>query len=110
MVKVKSKVKGLFKSLNNACMPAYLYFYISVISIIILAIQNVGNKQVYCMGPYECIVPDTNLIFILELLYVVFWTWILNLICKSGHTNIAWFIFLLPVILMFLAMLVLLFR
>ena len=38
------KSSKLLSSVNNSCMPAYLYFYISVLSIIILAIQNIGNK------------------------------------------------------------------
>lgn len=104
------KSSGLLSSVNNACMPAYLYFYISVVTIIILAIQNIGNKHAFCAGPYECSVPDTTLVFIIQLLYVVFWTWVLASICRLGYTKVAWFIFLLPVILMFLGLLILLFR
>ena len=31
----------------------------------------------------------------------MFWTWILNLMCKDGHKNIAWFLVLLPFIMIF---------
>lgn len=101
---------NLLNHVNNSCMPAYLYFYISLLAIIVLAIQNIGNKHMYCAGPYECSVPDTTLVFIMKLIYIIFWTWILSLICKAGYSKVAWFIFLFPVILMLLMMIVLLFR
>ncbi len=102
--------RSSFPSLNNTCMPAYLYFYISLLVLIVIAIQNIGNKHSYCVGPYDCDVPDTMLVFIVKLLYIIFWTWLLHVICKAGYTKIAWFIFLLPIILMFLAILILLFN
>jgi hypothetical protein len=41
------------------------------------------------------------LVFIIKLIYILFWTWVLNLICKDGHTNISWLLVLLPFILLF---------
>ena len=43
-----------------------------------------------------------------KLLYILFWTWILNLMCKAGATEIAWFLVLLPLIIFFLLISVLL--
>jgi hypothetical protein len=42
------------------------------------------------------------LVFIVKLIYIFFWTWILNLMCKDGHSEISWFLVLLPFILYFL--------
>ena len=72
-----------FTGLRKLCTPAYVYLVISVIFIIIAAIQNYGNINVYCLGSYSCDVSSTFLIFIIKLLYVLFWTWILNLICRA---------------------------
>lgn len=88
--------------LRNLCTPAYVYLVISVLAIIIMIIQNYGNVNTYCVGSYSCSVTSTVLIFIIKVLYVLFWTWILNLICRSGSPNIAWFLVLLPFILFFL--------
>jgi len=41
------------------------------------------------------------MIFIIKVVYILFWTWILNLMCKDGYTNIAWFLVLLPFVLLF---------
>lgn len=87
--------------LKNLCTPAYVYLVISVLAIVIMIVQNYGNVNTYCVGSYSCSVTSTILIFIIKALYVLFWTWILNLICRSGSPNIAWFLVLLPFILFF---------
>ena len=63
--------------------------------------QNGGNTHTYCMGSYECPVHSTSLIFFMEFLYVAFWTFVLDSICKAGHKRFSWFLVLLPFILFF---------
>lgn len=89
-------------NIRNWCTPAYFYFIISTIAILIMSIQNYGNTNVYCLGDYSCGVTSTFLIFVIKVLYVLFWTWILNLICKSGYESVSWFLFLLPYVIMFI--------
>lgn len=89
-------------SFRNWCTPAYFYFIISIFAIIIMTIQNFGNTNVYCLGDYTCGVTSTFLIFIIKMLYVLFWTWILNLLCKNGYESISWFLVLLPYVVMFI--------
>ena len=92
------------KSLKELCTPAYVYFILSVIGIVASAIQNMGNKSVYRMGMFSARVPSTILVFLVKIVYILFWTWILNLICKDGHKEIAWFLVLIPFILLFVIM------
>ena len=89
-------------NIRNWCTPAYFYFIISIIAILIMSIQNYGNTNVYCLGDYSCGVTSTFLIFVIKVLYVLFWTWILNLLCKNGYESVSWFIFLLPYVIMFI--------
>ncbi len=89
-------------NIRNWCTPAYFYFIISIIAILIMSIQNYGNTNVYCLGDYSCGVTSTFLIFVIKVLYVLFWTWILNLICKNGYESVSWFLFLLPYVIMFI--------
>jgi len=51
---------------------------------------------------HSCNVSNTYLIFAIKLVYVLFWTWILNLMCNAGASGIAWFLVLIPFIIMFL--------
>ncbi len=92
----------LMKKINNLCKPAYVYLVISVLSIIIMIIQNVGNTNTFCVGNYTNDVSSTALVFIAQILYTAFWTFVLNSICYSGYKNISWIIVLLPFILFLL--------
>jgi hypothetical protein len=87
--------------IKKLCTPAYVYLVISVIAIIAMMIQNRGNENIYCMGSYECEVPSTALVFLLNFIYVAFWTFVLDSICKAGHKQFSWFLVLLPFILFF---------
>jgi len=89
------------KKISDLCTPAMIYFFISLFGLAISAIQNLGNNNKYCLGMFTCSVPSVILIFIIQVVYILFWTWILYLICNAGHVGIAWFLVLLPFILLF---------
>ena len=88
--------------LRNLCTPAVIYLAISMLLLVVMYIQNRNNVDVYCLGAYECDVTNLTAIFLVKFVYILFWTWILNLICKSGSTSIAWLLLLLPIVLFFL--------
>jgi len=92
------------KKLSQLCTPAWLYFVISMIGMVLAVIQNIGNNGMYTLGSFSCVVPSTILVFVFKIIYILFWTWILNLICKDGQSGIAWFLVLLPFILLFVIM------
>ena len=88
--------------LRNLCTPSYVYLVISSIAMLVMIYQNMGNMNTYCLGSYSCNVTSTALIFVIKAAYILFWTWVLNLMCKSNATSTAWFVLLLPVIVMFI--------
>jgi len=88
--------------IKNLCTPAFIYLVISSIFLGIMYLQNRQNVDVLCLGEYECVVPNTTMVFIIKAVYILFWTWILNLMCKAGASSGAWLIVLLPIILMFI--------
>jgi len=89
------------RSLKELCKPALVYFVISFISLGLILFQNLGNENSYHVGTFSCRVPNTAIVFIIKFIYILFWTWVLNLICKDGYTNISWLLVLLPYILLF---------
>ena len=91
----------MLEQIKYLCKPAYVYLVISVVATVILMIQNSGNQNRYCVGSFECEVPNTALVFLVKFLYIGFWTFVLNAICRSGHKQFAWFLVLLPFILFF---------
>ena len=88
--------------LRNLCTPAVIYLAISMMLLVVMYIQNRNNVDVYCLGAYECDVTNVTAIFLVKFVYILFWTWILNLICSSGFTSISWLLVLMPIILYFL--------
>lgn len=94
--------------LRNLCTPAYVYFVISIIALVVIGFQNMGNTTVYCVGSQSCEVSSTLLIFVIKLLYILLWTWILNLMCGAGASGIAWFLLILPILVFFILISILL--
>uniref|UniRef100_A0A6C0DR14 Uncharacterized protein n=1 Tax=viral metagenome TaxID=1070528 RepID=A0A6C0DR14_9ZZZZ len=71
--------------LDNVCTPAIVYLVLSMITIM-FAIYN--NARVFTI--------------LIKWLFVLLWAWVLNFICKSGYPMVAWFLVLLPYLLMLL--------
>lgn len=92
---------ALPKKLKDLCTPAMIYFVISIISLVLILLQNIGNQNSYNLGNFSCRVPSTMIVFIVKLIYILFWTWVLNLICKDGYTGVSWFLVLIPFVLLF---------
>jgi hypothetical protein len=90
------------KDFKNLCTPAFLYLLLSVLTFIVIAIQNFGNTNKYCLGNFECILPNTFVMFIFKAIYILFWTFVLNSLCKAGYKEISWLLLLLPIILLFI--------
>lgn len=93
-----------FTTTKNLCTPAFIYFALSILGLLVIMMQNLGNRGIYCLGPFRASVPSIALMFVMKLIYILFWTWILNLICRDGHTNVAWLLVALPFIAVFLIM------
>jgi len=89
------------KSVKELCSPAALYFIVSILALVMILFQNLGNSNSYHVGNFSCSVPNTTLVFIIKLIYILFWTWVLNLMCKDGHSGISWLLVLFPLILFF---------
>lgn len=91
------------RKLRDLCTPALIYFLISAFGIIVSAIQNMGSTRRYFFGPYSCRVFSCFVVFVVKVMYVLFWTWLLNLMCKDGHGEIAWLLVVFPFVLLMVA-------
>lgn len=98
------KLNNMLKSsmLKNICTPALIYLVLSLVALFSIGLQNLNNgMDYYCVGNYECQTTSKIPIFLFKLLYVLFWTFVLNCICKAGYKGVSWFLVLFPIILMF---------
>lgn len=92
---------GIINKVQSLCTPAFIFFILSVLSIFVMLFDNLENTNSYCFGNVSCNVANTSTIFIIEILFLLFWTWVLNFICSRGYTNFSWFILFFPYILLF---------
>jgi hypothetical protein len=90
------------ESIQKLCSPAHIYFLMSALALVIMGIQNLGNVNKYCVGNFTCNVSNTLGVFVVKMLYIMFWTWVLNTLCKAGYKNISWALLLMPFIAMFI--------
>ena len=91
------------KRLKELCTPAFVYFAISIFWLLIMVIQNV-NSDIHTLwiGQQNIRVPNLILVFFVKILYILFWTWILNLMCRDGHSEISWLLVLVPFLILFI--------
>ena len=98
---------GIMAEFKHWCTPATVYFVFSMVILIVISVQNItGSPTVLHICNVKSFVPNVLLVLILKFLYILFWTWILNLICKDGYPSVSWLIILIP---FFISLLMLLF-
>ena len=79
-------ISATFKSL---CLPSKVYLVLAFIGIIVSVLFPT--------------ISNFSLLFqLIHFVYIIFWTWILNLICKAGYKVISWILVLAPFVLVFL--------
>ena len=90
------------KLFNSLCTPAQLYLGLSVLAVLSQCYQNIGNPNVFACGLMKASSPINNVFYIVfEVLYVLGWTYLLNILCKKGYNKLSWLLVLLPLIAMF---------
>ena len=87
------------KVVNRLCTPAFVYLIVSSLSLVILMIQNANNTNTLCVGNLICDVDNIPSLFLLDFSYIIFWTFILDSVCKAGHKQISWLLVLFPYLL-----------
>lgn len=89
--------------LTNLCTPAFIYFLLSITAVIMIGLQSsLSGPTNYCVGMYSCSNVNVVSLLALKILFILFWTWILNIICKNGNEVMSWIFVLIPLIIMFI--------
>jgi hypothetical protein len=105
MPRKSSKVNSIpYKfDLKKLCTPSFIYFLMSLVGLILLGVQNLnGEDALLCVGNYNCNVGNKTFVFIIHAIYILFWTFVLDLMCKAGYKQLSWIILLVPILLSFL--------
>ena len=94
----------MLSSLKKLCTPAMIYFVISISTLLVMILFNIGNTSSFCMGEYECPVDNVFVIYVIKLAYLLFVTIILDSLCKNGYSGISWFLVFFPIMFYFIVL------
>ena len=83
----------LVQQYNKLCSPSAGFLVVSLASLLVVLFHQKRHIRN----------PLLLMLIMFKILYILFWTWILDLICKSGHKGIAWALVLAPYVLVLLA-------
>ena len=92
---------NLGKTYKALCAPAQFYLVISAILGSLILVQNLfhGDTSELCVGLYTCDISHVAVFFMVKILYVLFWTFVLNFLCRKGLKSLSWFLVLVPFVL-----------
>ena len=76
---------------EHLCSPAQFYFVLSMIGISVGIVSNLLFNETVRL-------PSHFITFIVAL----FWTWVLNAVCRDGFNTLSWAMVLIPYMLMFI--------
>jgi len=68
-------------NLSKLCTPAFLYFVLSVITLVIGIFTKFNLLSLIMNG-----------------FFILVWTWFLNFLCDKGFTIVSWILVLLPIL------------
>jgi hypothetical protein len=88
--------------INNFCTPAKLYFIISLILLVISLYYDItrNDKDKICLGKLSCKLENKPVFYLLNVLFILLWAFVLNLLCRFGWSKLSWFLFLFPYIIL----------
>ena len=55
--------------IRKLCTPALIYLILSMITLAVMALQNIFNVDTYCLGNFEC--QTTNAIWLIFVIMVI---------------------------------------
>jgi len=88
--------------ISNFCTPAKLYFILSLILLVISLYYDItrNDKDKICLGKLSCKLENKPVFYILNVLFILLWAFVLNLLCRFGWSKLSWFLFLFPYIIL----------
>ena len=97
-----------FDFLYNFCTPAKLYFIISLILLAVSFYYDISRKEKdkICLGNLSCKLESKPAFYTLNILFILAWAVILNVLCRFGWSKLSWFLFLFPYILLGIAFII----
>jgi hypothetical protein len=83
-------------AIMKLCTPSKIYFFLATILLFISFVIDIQNKDKnkVCLGKLKC--KNKPLYYLTNVLFIVFWSWVLNKLCSYGWVKLSWFLLLTP--------------
>ena len=83
-------------SVMKLCTPSKIYFFAAIILLFLSFVNDMRNKDKdkVCLGKLKC--KNKPLYYLMNVLFIIFWTWVLNKLCSHGWVKLSWFLLLTP--------------
>jgi hypothetical protein len=80
----------------NLCAPSKIYFFVAIILLFLSFVSDARNKDndKVCLGKLKC--KNKPMYYLLNVLFILFWTWVLNKLCNMGWVKLSWFLLIFP--------------
>jgi len=93
-------MKGVSKFVFGLCTPAKVYLFITLLSTVFYVVMMMEADHKKDIDSDIVVHNYTMMGLFFKLLFATLWLVFLNYLCKNGHTRMAWFFLLLPVVFM----------
>lgn len=84
----------MFEFLSNLCLPAMVYLILVIIGIVFGIFIMIFNPKIVSLL--------ILIYFMIGIFIKLLWVWLLNFLCIKNHEGMAWFLFFLPYIIIFI--------
>lgn len=108
---LSSKMSSLYE---NLCTPAKLYITLALLYMIgaYFSMNGFSNFMKVNQSKVHPSLNSLNFsvnqskgaITLVNVLFTLFWTWVLNRLCSAGYTKVSWFLVLFPYLFLFIAL------
>jgi hypothetical protein len=65
-----------------------------------------NDKDKICLVNLSCKIESKPVFYILNVLFILLWAFVLNVLCNFGWSKLSWFLFLFPYILLGIAFII----
>ena len=82
--------------IGDLCPAARFYMVISFIAVFVMTFINFGTNTTFCYGFTQCTDRNHIVDILIKIMYILFWTWIANIICRKTSDSAAWIFVMFP--------------
>lgn len=82
--------------LTKLCSPSLLFLVVSIVILLISFFQNISFRSSLSLGKVKNEIHMTAFVYVLVGVAIIFWTFLIDKMCKLGYSKVSWGLFVVP--------------